>query len=72
MSEQRIIPTPRTPLEMERETMRTIRGVCEDIMRAVDNDDYHGVMVQCVFLKTQVNRLEMLHRNVRPSAREMR
>ena len=71
MSGQRIIPTPRTPIEMERETMQTIRRVCEDIMREVDNDSYHGVMVQCAFLKTQVNRLELLHRNVRPSAREL-
>ena len=58
-----------TPQAMEQETMQSIRRVCEDIMREVDNNDYHGVMVQSQFLKTQVNRLEMLHRNVRPSAR---
>ena len=64
-----IPPIAQTPLEMERETMQTIRRVCEDIIREIDNDSYHGVMVQSAFLKTQVNRLEMLHRNVGSSAR---
>lgn len=69
MSEHRIIPTPQTPQDMERETMQTIRKVCDEIIHEIDNDDYHGVITQYTFLKTQVNRLEMLHRNVRPSAR---
>jgi type I restriction-modification system DNA methylase subunit len=63
-----IQPIPQTPQEMERETMQTIRRVCQDIMREVDNDSYSGVIVQCTFLKTQMTRLELLHRNVRPSA----
>jgi len=62
-------PIAQTPMDMERETIQTIRGVCEDIIRAIDDDNYHGMMVQYTFLKTQMNRVEMLHRNVRPSAR---
>lgn len=61
-----IQPIPQTPQDMERETMQTVRRVCQDIMREVDNDSYSGVVVQYTFLKTQMKRLELLHRNVRP------
>lgn len=69
MSAASIQPNAQTPQDMERETMQTVRRVCQDIMREIDNGSYSGVMVQFTFLKTQMTRLEMLHRNVRPSAR---
>lgn len=69
MSALRAMPIPQTPQDMERETMQTVRRVCQDIINEIDGDSYHGVMVQYTFLKTQMNRLEMLHRNVRPSAK---
>ena len=69
MSAASIAPVAQTPQEMERETMQTISRVCEDIIREIAKDNYHGMMVQYTFLKTQITRAEMLHRNVRPSAR---
>ena len=69
MSVASVAPVAQTPQDMERETICTVRRVCEDIIKAIDEGSYHGMMVQYTFLKTQMNRVELLHRNVRPSAR---
>ena len=58
-----------TPQDMEREAIQTVRRACEDIMHEIDSGSYQGMMTQYAFLKSQMNRVEMLHRNVRPSTR---
>lgn len=61
-------PTPQTKEEMEREVLRSIRGVCWDMIRAIDRGDIAAIEIHHDFLENQWRR----RRNILSAPRQNR
>ena len=64
-------PTPQSPKEMERECLGSIARVAADIERCAMNGDTGELEVQFNFLKSQMNRLDVIRKTIRQAPREL-
>ena len=64
-------PVPKSPEEMQRETLGTIIRTCRDIERCAENMDVAEMKVHFGFLKTTIGRLDVIMTTVQQRPREL-